>query len=227
MHISDPEAFGLASHVGETPGGGLLVHRVSEDTIHLYSALEANKNKYGLHDASHEGLEHSPTAEQHARSLAAGEIARNGNHAVSEASLREKFEISQGAQGLENYYQENHKRRLQALARGVIGGATLGALAGPGGALAGAILGGGVAYAGLKDKSSFTRNSIADSALKDAERRGNDTPLMRAKIENFRSGSSAPPSPFEGSVRRLTNFVRRSGGTSGSGASNTEREVID
>jgi len=224
MHISDPEAFGLASHAGETPGGGLLVHKVSEDKIHLYSALEANKNKYGLHDASHEGLAHSPTAEQHARSLNAGEIARNGNHAVSEASLRENLEISQGAQGLENYFQENQKRKLKAVARGAIGGAALGALAGPGGALAGALAGGGIAYAGLKDKSSFTRDSIADGALKNAERRGIDTPLMRAKIDYFRSGSSAPPSQFKGAVGRLSNFVRGSGG---SGASNTEREVID
>jgi acid phosphatase (class A) len=215
VHIADPASLGLAHHVDTTPDGGILAHKDENGSLNIYSALAANKNKFGHHAPDHENQPHGPSEEQHARSNAAAHLVSSGQVSMSSAELTQKLGVAQATSALESWHRERQGQLYGKYLKGAAAGAAVGAFAGPAGAAVGAALGAGLAYAGIKDRKDFTRNALADHvASKLGSKASNET---LTALENFRAGSisSKLQSSGSGSVGKLANFVRNRGSSDG------------
>jgi hypothetical protein len=213
VHIADPAAIGLAHHVDTTPDGGILAHKDENGNLNIYSPSAAKTNKFGHHAPDHENQPHLPSEEQHARSNAAAHLVSSGKVSMSSAELTEKLGVARATSALETWYREGQGQLYGKYLRGAIGGAAVGALAGPAGAVVGAALGGGLAYAGIKNRKDFTRDAIADKMISELGSKATDATLTA--VDQFRAGSVGAPNPLKGSVGKLTSFVRNRGSSDG------------
>jgi acid phosphatase (class A) len=204
VHIADPASLGLAHHVDTTPDGGILAHKDENGSLNIYSALAANKNKFGHHAPDHENQPHGPSEEQHARSNAAAHLVSSGQVSMSSAELTKKLGIAQATSALESWHRERQGQLYGKYLKGAAAGAAVGALAGPAGAVVGAALGAGLAYSGIKNRKDFTRDAIADKMISTLGSKATDATLTA--VEQFRTGSTG-----SGSVGKLANFVRDRG----------------
>jgi len=162
VHIADPASLGLAHHVDTTPDGGILAHKDENGNLNIYSALAANKNKFGHHAPDHENQPHGPSEEQHARSNAAAHLVSSGKTSMSTAEFYEKLGVAQHTSALESWQRERSRQMYGKYLKGAALGAAVGLLAGPAGLLVGAGVGAGLAYMGIKNRKDFKRKALAD-----------------------------------------------------------------